>query len=370
MINQETIDSLRLIRSSQVGPITYHRLINRFQNPADALAALPDLAKRGGTRSPINVCSIAAAEKEVNACLAANIQIISQSDEYYPPRLKHIEDSPPLLFVRGTPELLTKKSVAVIGSRNASTNGLRFAHKMAGDLGQNGLLVVSGMARGIDAAAHKGSVDTGTVAVLGGGVDVVYPRENSMLYADIEERGVLVSEMPVGTQPKAAHFPRRNRIISGISCGIVVVEAAPRSGSLITARLALEQGRDVFAVPGSAVDPRARGTNDLIRQGAILTETVFDVLDVLNPETALRSLSISHPEPDDINLPECATDKETNEIRQWLNNRLGPTPTEIDDLAREFQAPSSVLSEALMELELAGRIERHPGNMVSTLAIG
>lgn len=366
-MTQKIIDTLRLIRSSQVGPITYHRLIDRFHNPADALAALPDLAKRGGKKSPIRICSVTEAEKEIDACLAANVHILSQSDEKYPPRLKHIDDSPPLIFARGNPDLLRKKSVAVIGSRNASTNGLRFAHKISSELGQSGLLVISGMARGIDAAAHRGAVDTGTVAVLGGGVDVIYPRENTNLYGEIEERGVLISEMPIGTKPKAAHFPRRNRIISGVSRGIVVVEAAPRSGSLITARLALEQGRDVFAVPGAAVDPRARGTNDLIRQGAVLTESVLDVLNYLNPGMSVSTQLRTEPAAVDITPPMGSIDIEIKEAQHWLNNRLGPTPTEIDDLAREFHAPTAVLSEALMELELAGRVERHPGNMVSAL---
>ncbi|NQV99278.1 MAG: DNA-protecting protein DprA [Rhodospirillales bacterium] len=365
--DNEKRDCLRLIRSAQVGPITYHRLIARFHTATAALDALPDLARRGGAKNPVAICSVPEAEKEIEKCISAKVQILSQADDNYPPRLKHIEDSPPILFVRGRSELLRKKAVAVIGARNASTNGLRFAERIAADLGRNGLLVVSGLARGIDAAAHRGAVGTGTVAVMGGGVDIIYPLENTAVYEDINERGVIISEMPVGTLPKASHFPRRNRIISGISRGIVVVEAAPRSGSLITARLALEQGRDVFAVPGSAVDPRARGTNDLIRQGAILTESAVDVLEVINPGPRLEPGAASfHPAPD-IPASEISNDSESREIRQWLENRVGPAPVEVDDLAREFQAPASVLTEALMELELAGRVERHPGNMISAV---
>ena len=370
--HNDTLDQLRLIRSGQVGPITYHRLITRFKTARAALEALPELARRGGRQAPMPICSIVDAEKEIAKCSASGIHIITQDDPAYPPRLKHIEDSPPLLFALGNRELLCKKAVAVIGARNSSTNGLRFAEHIASDLGKNGLLVVSGMARGIDAAAHRGAVCTGTVAVLGGGVDVIYPRENTVLYEDILERGVIVSEMPIGTRPKAAHFPRRNRIISGISRGIVVVEAAPRSGSLITARLALEQGREVFAVPGSAVDPRARGTNDLIRQGAILTESVNDVLDILNPGPRIQATPLGVftdiSTPSSANQAEISSEKETSEVRKWLETRLGPTPVEVDDLARDFKSSTTLLSEALMELELAGRVERHPGNMISAIA--
>ena len=368
----DILDQLRLIRSGQVGPITYHRLLARFKTATAALEVLPELTRRGGGQAPPTICSANDAEKEIIKCSKAGIQIIAQSDPSYPPRLKYIEDSPPLLFTLGNPKLLCKKAVAVIGARNSSTNGLRFAEHIAANLGQNGLLVVSGMARGIDAAAHRGAMDTGTVAVLGGGVDVIYPRENTAIYNDILERGVIISEMPIGTRPKAAHFPRRNRIISGISRGIVVVEAAPRSGSLITAGLALEQGREVFAVPGSAVDPRARGTNDLIRQGAILTESANDVLDVLNPGPRIQAAPLGvfpdTPPSSAEDQPDLSSEKETLEVRKWLEERLGTAPVEVDDLAREFTSSTTLLSEALMELELAGRVERHPGNMISAIA--
>ncbi len=364
----DILNRLRLIRSPHVGPITFHRLMARFKTAEAALDGLPGLARSTENKGPVRICSIAAAEKEMEKCRAAQIQILTPDNPCYPPRLKHIVDAPPLLFVRGNTEMLRKKAVAVIGARNASGLGRRFAEQLAGDLGRSGLLVVSGLARGVDTAAHWGAVETGTGAVLGGGVDILYPRENAALYDKIAERGVLISEMPMGTVPKAAHFPRRNRIISGISRGIVVVEAALRSGSLITARLALEQGREVFAVPGSAADPRARGTNDLIRQGAILTETADDVLNVICPEPRILPMqhtpSIAPPTQNTQPLPPEQHGYPCN-IRQWLETRLGSTPIEVDDLAREASSSSAILAEALMELELAGRLERHPGNMVS-----
>ncbi len=364
---KEQLDRLRLIRTGKVGPITYHRLISRFGTPSAALEALPELSQRGGATKPVNVCTVAMAEQELAACHAAQVQIIGCGDAAYPPLLKQIDDAPPLLFVRGRSALLGKKSIAVIGSRNASTNGIRFAEKIARDLGYNGLLIASGLARGIDGAAHRGGLDTGTVAVMGGGADIIYPRENAALYSHIADQGVIISEMPVGTHPKAAHFPRRNRIISGIARGIVVVEAAPQSGSLITARMALEQNREVFSVPGSAQDPRARGTNDLIRQGAILTEQASDVLNVINPQWQVQSPPLPPDAPPVPELPCLADAEDTNEIRTWLKTRLGPTPVDLDDLTREFQAPAPLLSEVLMELELAGRLERHPGNRISAL---
>ena len=294
-------DWLRLIRSDRVGPTTFHRLLARYGSAGAALEALPELARRGGGAGRIRVCPAAAAEREIEVLDTLGARLVARGEAAYPPRLAHIEDAPPLLAILGDVSLLTKKAVAVVGARNASANGRRFAERMAADLGAGGFLVVSGMARGIDAAAHEGALASGTLAVLGGGVDVVYPRENADLYRRIVDRGVVVSEVAPGTQPRPRHFPRRNRIIAGVARGVVVVEAATRSGSLITARLALEQGREVFAVPGSAMDPRARGANHLIR----------------------------------------ASD-----------------------------CPPTTVSTVLLELELAGRLERHPGNRVSLVGGG
>ena len=278
----EKLAWLRLIRSENVGTITFHRLVERFGSAGAALEALPELARRGGGARKIKVCPKAAAEREMEALDSLGARLIARGEAGYPALLAHIDDAPPLLGVIGHAHLLERTAIAVVGARNASLNGRRFARRLAGDLGSGGLLVVSGLARGIDSSAHEGALETGTAAVLAGGIDVVYPEEAAGLYADIRERGVLMSEMPPGTRPQARHFPRRNRLISGLSRGVVVVEASPRSGSLITARLALEQGREVFAVPGSPLDPRARGTNDLIRQGATLTESADDVFAVLN----------------------------------------------------------------------------------------
>ena len=270
LTTDERRDWLRLIRSDNVGPITFFKLFERFGNARAALDALPDLAKRGGRAGRLKVATAATAEREMEALDKIGAKLVARGEADYPPLLGHIEDAPPLISVLGHTHLLNKKAIAVVGARNASVNGLGFAEKISRDLGAGGLLVVSGMARGIDAAAHKGALGTGTVAVVGGGIDVIYPKENTGLYDRLKAEGVIVSEIAPGTQPKARHFPRRNRLISGMARGVVVVEASPRSGSLITARMALEQGRDVFPVPGAAVDPRARGTNHLIRQGAIL----------------------------------------------------------------------------------------------------
>ncbi len=361
----EKLDWLRLIRSDNVGPITFYKLLERFATARAALEALPDLARHGGGKR-LKVFSKAQAEAEVEALERIGARLVSRGGPDYPPLLAHIEDAPPLIGVLGHAHLLAKKAIAVVGARNASVNGCRFARKIAANLGQGGLLVVSGMARGIDAAAHEGTIATGTLAVLGGGLDVVYPKENSTLYEKIVAEGALISEVPPGARPLARHFPRRNRLISGIARGVVIVEASPRSGSLITARMALEQGREVFAVPGSAVDPRARGTNHLIRQGAILTESAEDVFQALNEaeRTPLKErepfdfkeVSLGAPAPDEV-----------EEARGAIEKSLSPTPSLVDEIIRNCQFSPPVVSWVLLELELAGRLERHPGNQVSLI---
>ncbi|MAF96074.1 MAG: DNA-protecting protein DprA [Rhodospirillaceae bacterium] len=361
----EKLDWLRLIRSDNVGPITFYKLLERFATARAALEALPDLARHGGGKR-LKVFSKAQAEAEVEALERIGARLVSRGGPDYPPLLAHIEDAPPLIGVLGHAHLLAKKAIAVVGARNASVNGCRFARKIAANLGQGGLLVVSGMARGIDAAAHEGTIATGTLAVLGGGLDVVYPKENSTLYEKIVAEGALISEVPPGARPLARHFPRRNRLISGIARGVVIVEASPRSGSLITARMALEQGREVFAVPGSAVDPRARGTNHLIRQGAILTESAEDVFQALNEaeRTPLKErepfdfkeVSLGAPAPDEV-----------EETRGAIEKSLSPTPSLVDEIIRNCQFSPPVVSWVLLELELAGRLERHPGNQVSLI---
>ena len=307
--------------------------------------------------------------------------LINVGDAAYPRALAHTPDPPPFFGAIGRLELLQRTGIGIVGARNASANGVLIAETLARDLGAHRLVVVSGLARGIDAAAHRGALPTGTIAVLGGGIDVIYPRQNRSLYKAIASDGVLISEVPPGTQPMARHFPRRNRIISGLTAGVVVVEAAPRSGSLITARLALEQGREVFAVPGSALDPRSRGTNELIRQGAVLTESADDVLRELPATHNHNTNTAATPPPANQALPSatptdstpstCDTTNhpgnflEPGGLDRELQSILGPVPTSVDDLVRQLGVPAAALSTVLMELELTGRLHRHPGNMIS-----
>ena len=293
--------------------------------------------------------------------------LVAFGEPAYPPLLAHIEDAPPLLALLGHASLLARKTIAVVGARNATLGGRRFARALAADLGREGYVVASGMARGIDAAAHEGALPSGTVAVLGGGVDVPYPPENAALYEKIREQGAIVSEMACGTQPLARHFPRRNRIISGISCGVVVVEASPQSGSLITARFALDQGREVFAVPGAPGDPRAQGTNGLIRQGAVLTESAADVVAQLAQFGEMR---IEEPPSTFFPGDMVNADREAGQLaqaRKIILENLGLTPLPVDEIIRNCQFSPAVVLTVLLELELAGRLERHPGNQVSRL---
>ena len=360
----ERRDWLRLIRTANVGPGTFFRLLDRFGTAARALDALPDLARRGG-RGAFHAASAAEADREIAEVHRLGAQLIARGEAAYPPLLAHIPDPPPLIVAKGRLDLLGKKAIGVVGARNASANGRRFAEKLAADLGAGGLMVVSGLARGIDAAAHRGALATGTAAVLGGGIDVVYPEENRALYDAIADQGVLVTEVAPGTQPQARHFPRRNRIISGMARGVVVVEASPNSGSLITARMALEQGREVFAVPGAAMDPRARGTNGLIKQGAVLTECADDVFEVLAQQSPTNA-PISAP--DDVRPPSELSDAEDLErARAEVVEALGPAPLAVDHLVRACHLSPSVVLTVLLELELAGRLERHPGGTVSLL---
>lgn len=363
--DDERVAWLRLIRSTNVGPGTFFRLLERFGTATRALDALPDLARRGGRAGTIRIATAAAASRELEEAQRIGATPIAWGEPAYPPLLAHIHDPPPVVYARGRLDLLGKKTIGVVGARNASVNGRRFAKKLAADLGAGGLMVASGLARGIDAAAHEGALPTGTAAVLGGGIDVVYPAENKNLYDRIAETGVLLSEVAPGTQPQARHFPRRNRIISGMARGVVVVEASPRSGSLITARMALEQGRDVFAVPGAAMDPRARGTNHLIREGATLTESADDVFAAMADARA--------PDKSDITVFNQSITNEPANVEAAISARdeiiaaLGPAPTTVDELLRVCQFSLAVVSTVLLELELAGRLERHPGSKVSLL---
>ena len=362
----ERFDWLRLIRSENVGPITFYQLLARFGSAGAALDALPEIARRGGRQRPLAIATKASVEREIEALAKADAKFVAWGEPAYPPALAAVEDAPPLLSVRGDLDLLTRRAVAIVGARNASANGRRFARDIAAELGKANLVVVSGLARGIDGAAHEGSLATGTIAALAGGIDTIYPEENRDLHNAIAERGVLVAEMPVGMVPQARHFPRRNRIISGIALGVLVVEAAVGSGSLITARYALDQGREVFAVPGSPLDPRCRGTNDLIRKGARLVESASDIIEELAPllEVPLserrRALFAAAAAPA---LDEARLDRARDEVLTLLS----PSPIEVDELVRQCHLSPALVVTVLLELELAGRIERHPGNQVALL---
>lgn len=366
----ERFARLRLARCQSVGPITFRRLLERFSTAQAALDALPDLARRGGGRKPVKVVSPESVEAEMDAVQALGGEIMVLGDSAYPALLEATEDAPPALTLLGRTELMGERCIGIVGARNASAIGQRFARQIAAELGDESLVVVSGLARGIDAAAHEGALAGGTIAVLGGGLDVFYPRENSELQNRIAEDGLLVSEHPPGTQPQASHFPRRNRIISGLSLGILVIEAAMRSGSLITARLAGEQGREVFAVPGSPLDPRAQGSNNLIRQGAALVEGADDVVEALaglphQPRQPRAPLA----EPAENGFRSAGAIAEAPDIedsaRALLREKLSPAPVAIDEIMRQTGLPPAVVLTILLELELAGIAQRHPGNQVS-----
>lgn len=361
-------DWLRLIRSENVGPITFRQLLRRYGSAAAALDALPGLAERGGKRR-IRIAAPAEATREIEALGALGGRHLFWGEPDYPQALAMLDDAPPALSIKGTVGLLGRPKVAVVGARNASASGRKLAADLARGLGAAGLVVVSGLARGIDGAAHAASLDSGTIAVLGGGLDIVYPPENAELQARIGEAGLLLAEMPVGTQPLAQHFPRRNRLISGLSYGVVVVEAALKSGSLITARFALEQGREVFAVPGSPLDARAGGPNDLIKRGAHLTERAEDVLAVVRP---MLDRPLAEPPGQDRlqgllplgGPPQAPDERVLAAARTKIAELLSPTPTALDDLVRLSGLSPELVLVALLELELAGKAQRLPGQRV------
>src|SRR5947208_6372827 len=325
----DRIDRLRLIRSDNVGPRTFNSLIAHFGNARAALERLPDLARRGGGTRSGRICSEEEARTEIAAAKRIGVTLVAPGEAAYPPRLATLEDAPPLLGVRvrAAPDVLIRPMIAIVGSRNASGAGLKFAGQLAYDLGEAGFAVISGLARGIDQAAHRATVETGTVAVLAGGHDRIYPPEHADLLAALLDQGGAISEMPLGHVPRAHDFPRRNRLISGASLGVVVIEAAHRSGSLITARMAAEQGREVFAVPGSPLDPRAAGTNDLIKQGATLVTEASDVINAVQPIMA-RPLALEEPDNE-----YSEADPDAGE-RARIVALLGPSPVLLDDLIR------------------------------------
>lgn len=367
--DRQRIAWLRLLRSENIGPRSFRELVNRFGGASAALEGLPELARRGGRRNGVRVFTQEAAEDELEAVSRAGAVLAAPGEDGYPPALAHIHDAPPLVCVKGRPELSIGRIVAVVGARQASALGQRMAALIARELGSRGYVITSGLARGVDTSAHEASLSSGTIAALAGGIDVVYPPQDEALMNQIGETGLLVSEMPPGLKPSARHFPRRNRLISGMSLGVVIIEAARRSGSLITARMALEQGREVFAVPGSPLDPRAEGANRLIRDGATLTRSADDVIEVLEP--MLGNIAAG---PDDAadgladfaegaNQP--APHPPDEDARASITALLSVSPTSIDDIIRQSGSDAATVTGVLLELELAGRLVRQSGQLVA-----
>jgi DNA processing protein len=397
--DRQRLDWLRLIRSESVGPRTFRSLMNRFGGAAAALDALPDLARQAGR--DIRLCTMAEAERETEALRRMSGRFVALGEDLYPRALQAIDSAPPLLAVLGRSDVLLRPCVALVGSRNASAAGLKFTARLARDLGEAGFAVVSGLARGIDTAAHEASLATGTIAVLAGGLDEVYPPQNIPLLQRLLAEGAAISEMPLGLAPRGRDFPRRNRLVSGLSLGTVVVEAARKSGSLITARFANEQGRLVFAVPGSPLDPRAEGGNHLIREGATLCAEAAHVIEALTPllERDIGCLSLptsmsdgageSRTEAlwDELDLPDVepaplasvpqperaqpamseAGDDDAAAIRRLVLDLLGGAPVSPDDLVRASGRSAREISLALLNLELDGSIRRQAGGLLSRI---
>jgi len=368
---EEKLARLRLSRTDNIGPITFTKLMSRYGTAIRALDALPHLAARGGRKKPLVACPQNIAEDEIAAIEKAGAHLVVKGEEDYPYLLAQLEDAPPALTVKGNLNALAQKSLAIVGTRNASINGRKITQDIAARIGMAGYYIASGMARGIDTCAHQAALDNGTIAVLAGGVDVIYPAENEALYNDIlSHSGAIIAENPVGTQPQARHFPRRNRIISGISLGTLVVEANLKSGSLITARMTLEQNRELFCIPGSPLDPRAAGTNKLLKEGAAHLVTHAD--DVLNVLNALRISPLFDTgstfdfDGFGADLPD-TVEETTRELRDDILSQLSTVPVHVDELIRALDAPVPEILSLLLELELAGRLERHHGNRVNLI---
>lgn len=351
---------LRLIRTPTIGPVTYRQLLARFGSAERAIEALPDLAARGGGKPP-RIADATTVEREIARVEKLGARYLFIDDADYPPLLAELDNAPAVMTIRGDIGLFSRTSVAMVGARNASAAACRFARGLAVELGREGVVIVSGLARGLDTAAHQGSLTTGTIGVIASGIDIAFPPENRALQDQVAEQGLLIAEQPPGSEPLARNFPHRNRVIAGLATGTVVVEAAPRSGSLITARLAAEAGRDVMAVPGSPLEPRAQGCNLLIREGAALVQSAADILETIRPIDPRMVRAPASPfdgrpggEPDDAE-------------RRALIGLLGPVPVAIDELIRQSDLPPATVALVLLELELAGRIERHAGGRVSLI---
>lgn len=367
LTDSDKIDWLRLIRTENVGPVTFYRLLDRFGTAGKALDALPHLAKKGGRIKPQVPPPVSQIEAEFEALEKFGGSFVFAADDDYPLALASTEDAPPVLAVKGNRKLLNRAGIGMVGARNASLNGKKFAERLARELGEADQIVVSGLARGIDTSAHQGSLQTGTIAVVAGGVNIIYPPENKNLYEQIADYGLIVAESPFGVEPMAQHFPKRNRIISGLSAGVIVVEATLKSGSLITARMAGEQGRDVFAVPGHPLDPRAAGPNKLLKDGATLIENAHDVLQALADFSGnmrgLRDL----PAPAYTAEPAEFDENEAEGGRDLIIGCLSSTPVTVDEIIQTCHMKVGAVAAVLLELELAGRIQRLPANRVMLL---
>lgn len=361
----EQFARLRLLRSRRVGISTYNRLLIEHGTAQNALTALPEVAREAGVPS-YQICPEGVVRAELRAAHRLGAKLLHIGHPDYPAALAELADAPPFLWLLGDPALLARPTIALVGARNASSLGTRMARTLANDLGEAGFVVVSGLARGVDAAAHAAALPFGTIAVQAGGVDIMYPAENTALAQDIAEQGLRLSEQPIGLQPTARHFPRRNRIISGLARATVVVEAAARSGSLITARDALDQGRDVLAVPGHPFDARAAGGNMLIRDGAVLVRSASDIIDALDPLDGVTPELPLPPQP-----PKAPAAKQRRSLRETASlhltilQRLGPSPVPEDQLIRDLQLPPSALSPTLIELEMDGKVIRSAGGLLS-----
>jgi len=363
---EETIAWLRLVRSEGIGPVTFYSLLDKFGSASEVLYAIPDFAKKSGRKKPLAIFTEEKALKEYTFLKNYGARLVLANDINYPEALKALSDAPPVLSVKGIASL-NQPTLAIVGARNASLNGQNFAAKIAKDLGNFGWSIASGLARGIDTAAHKGALETGTIAIVAGGIDHIYPPKNARLYYQIAEKGIIVSEAPFGTLPQASFFPRRNRIISGISRGVVIIEAALKSGSLITARTALDQGREILVVPGAPFDPRSQGCNCLIRQGATLIQSAEDILESLSPQfifpSALDSLQ-------SIDVPSTSSDLDLASAHKIILKNLNYSPIGLDELAQQCQMCPKTMRFALLELELAGELQRYPGNRVALVFNG
>lgn len=390
--DEQRLNWLRLIRSENVGPATFRDLINHFRSAGAALEALPELMAKNNSGRRIKIASREIAERELEAAQNCGAHFIGMGEPEYPTILRNIDYPPPLLCIKGNTELFKQTSIAIVGSRNASISGTKLTARFASELGQAGIVIISGLARGIDTSAHTHSLDSGTVAVFAGGIDTIFPEENTPLANSIIDKGgLLVSEMPVGWKPRSQDFPKRNRLIAGLCEATLVIEAAKRSGSLISARLANEAGRSVFAIPGSPLDPRSEGANWLIKQGATLVTNPQDIIDdilvtteranKLDESNDLFSYQEDSTERQDNssgNTPSNGADSSSadgaiimeesdQDIRERIIKALGPSPVEIDDIIRFANATPGQVQMVIVELSLAGKIERHSGNRVSII---